>query len=302
MTDPSRPDPAGEPPGFVVVVEPGDRIHFLDWAGAGMPGVVLVHGLATSAWVWAPVARRLIAARRTVALDLRGHGLSDAPTDDGAYDLDVLAGDVVAVAEGSGLLDVDADVDAADGRVTLVGHGFGAIVAAAAAGVLGDRCARLVLVDGGLDHLPSSTGLDVDEFLRGLDEPPELLRSMTAYLADRRDWDPASWDADQERAARATVVETPAGRLVSATRPHALEASVRTMFRYRPEAVLGGVVAPIVAIRRVTPGDESATVPGQPPPGKLAVGRDLSIVEVEAPGHNLPRYRPAEVTAAILGR
>ena len=302
MTDPSRPDPAGEPPGFVVVVEPGDRIHFLDWAGAGMPGVVLVHGLATSAWVWAPVARRLIAARRTVALDLRGHGLSDAPTDDGAYDLDVLADDVVAVAEGSGLLDVDADVDAADGRVTLVGHGFGAIVAAAAAGVLGDRCARLVLVDGGLDHLPSSTGLDVDEFLRGLDEPPELLRSMTAYLADRRDWDPASWDADQERAARATVVETPAGRLVSATRPHALEASVRTMFRYRPEAVLGGVVAPIVAIRRVTPGDESATVPGQPPPGKLAVGRDLSIVEVEAPGHNLPRYRPAEVTAAILGR
>ena len=47
-------------------------------------------------------------------------------------------------------------------------------------------------------------------------------------------WDPATWDADQERAARAAVVETPAGRLVSATRPHALEACVRTMFAYRP--------------------------------------------------------------------
>ena len=53
-------------------------------------------------------------------MDLRGHGLSDAPTDDGAYDLAVLADDVVAVAEGSGLLD---DAPA----VTLVGHGFGAI-------------------------------------------------------------------------------------------------------------------------------------------------------------------------------
>ena len=298
VTDPSRPDPAGEPAGFVVVVEPGDRIHFLDWGGSGEPGVVLVHGLSASAWVWAPVARRLIAARRTVALDLRGHGLSDAPTENGAYDLDVLAADVVAVAEGSGLLDPEWE----DGQVTLVGHGFGAIVAVAAAAVLGARCARLVLVDGGLDHLPSSTGLDVDEFLRGLDEPPEVMRSMDAYLADRRDWDPLSWDVDQERAARAGVVETPAGRLVPATRPHALEASVRTMFGYRPGPGLAEVVAPIVAIRRVTPGDESVAVSDGPPREVLAVGADLTTVEVAAPGHNLLRYRPDEVTAAILGR
>ncbi|MEA2519925.1 MAG: hypothetical protein QOF49_2005, partial [Chloroflexota bacterium] len=203
----------------MVVVEPADRIHFLDWGGTGHPGIVLVHGLSASAWVWAPVARRLIAARRTVAMDLRGHGLSDAPTDPGAYDLEVLAADVVAVAEGSGVL--EAGDPAA--QVVLGGHGFGAIVAAAAAAELGERCARLVLVDGGLEHLPTTTGMDVDEFLRGLDEPPEVLRSMAGWLADRRAFDPASWDADQERAARAAVVETPAGRLVPATRPHALE-------------------------------------------------------------------------------
>ena len=297
MTDLPRNDPAAEPPGFVVVVEPGDRIHFLDWGGSGEPGVVLVHGLAGSGWIWAPVARRLSEARRTIAMDLRGHGLSDAPTDDGAYDLDVLAGDVVAVAEGSGLLDPSAD----DGRVTIAGHGFGAIVAVAAAGALGDRCARLVLVDGGLDDLPSSTGLDVDEFLRGLDEPPEVMRSMGAYLADRRGWDPASWDADQERAARAAVVETPAGRLVPATRPHALEAAVRTMFGYRPDEVVAHVTAPIVAIRRVTPGDAGAAVAPDGSPRLTAPG-GLTIVEVPAPGHNLLRYRPDEVTAAILGR
>ena len=297
MTDLSRNDPTAEPPGFVVVVEPGDRIHFLDWGGSGAPGVVLVHGLAGSGWIWAPVARRLIGARRTVAMDLRGHGLSDAPTDDGAYDLDVLADDVVAVAEGSGLL----DPWAGDGRVTLAGHGFGAIVAAAAAAALGDRCARLVLVDGGLDHLPSSTGLEVDEFLRGLDEPPEVMRSMGAYLADRRGWDPVTWDADQERAARAAVVETPAGRLVGATRPHAIAAAVRTMFAYRPDRVLPRVVAPIVALRRITLGDASVVAAGPAASGSLPV-RNLRIVDVTAPGHNLPRYRPDEVTAAIVGR
>jgi len=296
VTDPARPDPAAEPPGFVVVVAPGDRIHFLDWGGSGEPGVILVHGLAGSAWIWAPVARRLIGARRTIAMDLRGHGLSDAPTDDGAYDLDVLADDVVAVAEGSGLLDPSPD----DGRVTIVGHGFGAIVAAVAAAPLGDRCARLVLVDGGLDDLPSSTGLDVDEFLPGLDEPPEVMRSMAAYLADRRGWDPASWDADQERAARAAVVETPAGRLVPSTRPHALEAAVRTMFAYRPEFVLPRVTAPIVALRRLTAGDSSAI--GSDVADAPWLPSDLAIIDVAAPGHNLPRYRPDEVTAAILGR
>ena len=290
MPSPAPPDPAAEPPGFVVVVEPGDRIHFLDWGGDGEPGVVLVHGLAASAWVWAPVARRLIAARRTVAMDLRGHGLSDAPTDTGAYDLDVLGADVVAVAEGSGVLDPD-DPEA---RVVVVGHGFGAIAAVAAAGELGDRCARLVLVDGGLEHLPTATGTDVDEFLRGLDEPPEVMRSMAAWLADRRAWDPATWDADQERATRAAVVETPAGRLVSATRPHALEAAVRTMFGYRPDVGLAAVTAPIVAVRRITPGDETASG-APPPPG-------IEVVELGAPGHNLLRYRPDEVTAAILGR
>jgi pimeloyl-ACP methyl ester carboxylesterase len=300
VTDASPPPLADEPPGFVVVVEPGDRIHFLDWGGVGTPGVVLVHGLAASGWVWAPIARRLIAARRTVAMDLRGHGLSDAPTDTGAYDLEVLAGDVVAVAEGSGLLDADA-AEAAGATVTLVGHGFGAIVAAAAAAELGDRCARLVLVDGGLDHLPSSTGLDVDEFLRGLDEPPEVMRSMGAYLADRRSWDPGSWDADQERAARAAVVETPAGRLVSATRPHALDAAVRTMFRYRPGTVLARVRAPIVAVRRITPGDDAALAPGSDGPSLPGLAGS-AVVDVPAPGHNLLRYRPDEVTAAILGR
>jgi pimeloyl-ACP methyl ester carboxylesterase len=287
-------DPSDEPPGFVVVVDPGDRIHFLDWGGAGEPGVLLVHGLAATSWVWAPVARRLIAARRTVAMDLRGHGLSDAPTDVGAYDLEVLVEDVIAVAEGAGLLSPDSP----DATVTLAGHGFGAMVAAAAAAALGPRCARLVLVDGGLDHLPTTTGMDVEEFRRGLDEPPEVLRSMTAYLADRRDWDPSSWDVDQERAARAAVVETPAGRLVPATRPHALEPAVATMFEYVPSHVLREVMAPVVAVRRVTPGDDTATPAGVPSDD---VG-PLTSVDVAAPGHNLLRYAPDEVTAAILGR
>ena len=274
-------EPSLEPSGFVVEVGPGDRIHFLDWGGRGEPGVLLIHGLSNSAWSWAPVARRLVARRRVVAMDLRGHGLSDAPT--GAYGAQDLSADVIAAAEGSGLL------DAADSRVVLAGHGFGAIVAAWAAADLGPRCARLVLVDGGWEDIAVTSGMDVDEFLRGLDEPPEVLASLDAFLADRRDYDPASWDADQDRAARATVVETPAGRVVPATRPHALEASVRAMFEYRPAEVLASIVAPIIGLAATSP-----------PPGPDLP--QFEVVRLAAVGHNLMRYRPDEVTAAILGR
>ncbi len=275
-----------------MLVPPGDRIHFVDWGGTGSPAAILIHGLGGSAAVWAPVARRLATRRRVVAMDLRGHGLSDAPTEPEAYGLETLAEDVVAVAEGSGALDAR---DGGEASVVLVGHGFGAIVAAVAASRLGSRCDRLVLVDGGLVDVAATTGLDVDEFLRGLDEPPEVLRSMTAYLADRRGWDPQSWDEDQERAARAAVVETPAGRLVQATRPHALEACVRAMFTYRPDVVLPAVSAPIVAVVRHTAGDEDPADEG------FAAGRPRwRTLALEAPGHNLMRYRPAEVTAAIL--
>jgi pimeloyl-ACP methyl ester carboxylesterase len=285
---PTAVEAPAEPIGYLVVADSGDRIHYLDWGGEGGPGVVLVHGLGSTAWAWTAVARRLAQERRTVAMDLRGHGLSDAPTATGAYDLDELAGDVVAVAEGSGALD--------SGTVVLAGHGFGAIVAAAAAVRLGSRAARLALIDGGLADIGAATGQDVEEFLRGLDEPPEVMRSMSAYLRDRRSWDPGTWDADQEQAARATVVETPAGRLLSSTRPHALEASVRTMFGYRPADVLPRVTAEVVAVRRSTPGDDDSTGIGDDLPA------GVRVVDLSAPGHNLLRYRPDEVTAAILGR
>jgi pimeloyl-ACP methyl ester carboxylesterase len=286
------------PAGFVVTVEPGDRIHFLDWGGpdgTGRPGVLLIHGLGQTAWTWTPVARRLVAAgSRVVAMDLRGHGLSDAPTEDGAYRADAFAEDVVAVAEGSGLL-----VDGPD-RLVVVGHGFGGMVAAWGAARLGARCAGVVLVDGGWESMEASTGLDVEEFLRGLDEPPEVLRSMAAFLRDRKGWDPSTWDADQEHAARSTVVETHAGRVVPTTRPHVTEAVVRTMFGYDPIAALTRVAGPVAAIEAgadearlgaIGVVDAERAVAGLPP---------LRHIRLAAIGHNLMRYRPDDVTSEIL--
>lgn len=295
------PDMTLDPAGYTVD-SAGDRIHFLDWGGPTTPpaaGVVAVPGLGHTAWAWTPIARRLggpSGAIRFVAMDLRGHGLSDAPTEDGAYEVDLFGDDVVAVAEGASILEGPSD------RVILAGHGFGAIAATSAAALLGARCAGLVLVDGGWEDLEESTGMDVDEFLRGLDEPPEVMASMSAFLRDRREFDRATWDADQEGAARATVVETHAGRVVPSARPHATEATVRAMFEYDPATVLSFVDAPITALiamddevrsrARALAGVSAAReAKGRAPIRAVAFGHD---------GHNLMRYRPDQVAAAIL--
>lgn len=294
-----QPDAAAEPDGFVVVDGSGDRVHFLDWGGPERAsGVVLVHGLSQTSWIWTPVARRLRSVTRIVAMDLRGHGLSDAPTEDpaSAYSLSALAGDVVAVAEGAGLLEDD------ERGIALAGHGFGAIVAAHAALLLGAACRGLVLVDGGWEDIEAAAGVDPDEFLRGVDEPPEVLASMDAFLADRAGFAPGSWDADQERAARATVVETHAGRVVPSTRPHALEACIRAMFSYDPLEILPGIQAPVVALTAADDGMRSRDrALAEASAARVSAGRtSIPVTAFPHDGHNLMRYRPDAVSAAIL--
>ena len=290
------PDADREPEGFVVGADDGSRLHFLDWGAPSDDdgvGVLLLPGLLQPASSWAPVARRLARARRTVVSDLRGQGLSDSPMT--GYDRSTLASDAVAVAEGSGLL--------AGGRIVVAGHGFGGIVALVAAAALGERCAGVVLVDGGWERLDVTTDVDVDEFLRGLDEPPEVLRSMDAYLADRRGYDPSTWDADQERAARDGVVETAAGHVVRAVRPHVVEALVHTMFEWDPSEGVTGVSAPVAALVALGAGEPDVRLAElrRTADARVAAGRGpIRVTGFPGVAHNLMRYRPADVTAAIL--
>ena len=304
--DGPSPDPSAEPAGFVVATDDAVRIHFLDWDGGlaaaatrppGSPRVLLLHGLASTAWSWTPVARRLCRATRVVAMDLRGHGLSGAPTD--GYDRGTLAADAIAVAEGAGLLPLAEE--ARPGPFVVAGIGYGAIVAAWTARALGDRCSGLVLVDGGWEDLAAATGATPDEWLGAIEEPPEVLASMAAWLADREAFDPASWDADGERAARAQVVETAAGRVKLAVHPHALAGSVRAIWSYDPAAMLSTVGAPIAAlVARDEDGSRDAAL-REVARRRLEAGRS-PILAASAPGrgHNLARHEPGTVVAAVL--
>jgi pimeloyl-ACP methyl ester carboxylesterase len=105
-----------------------ERVHA---AGPGLPAV-LVHGLAVSHRYLMPTARALAARRPVVVPDLPGFGLSDKPSR--AYDVEQHARALSAWLDRREL-----------GPVCLVGHSFGAEVAARLAVRRPDVVAALVL-------------------------------------------------------------------------------------------------------------------------------------------------------------
>ena len=111
---------------------------------------------------------------------------------------------------------------------------------------------------------------------------------MDAWLADRRGFDPATWDADQERLARDAVVETAAGHVVRAVRPHVVEAIVRTMFATDPEPALASIDAPVAALVALGSGDNGARLAELRRCGEARGGRG----SVADPARGVPGRRP----------
>lgn len=104
--------------------------------GEGRP-VLMIHGFLASSelnWIHPGIAERLVEAGfAVIALDLRGHGRSDAPTDAAHWPVDVLVDDGLAFIAHLGLTDYD-----------LVGYSLGARTAARML-VRGARPRRAVL-------------------------------------------------------------------------------------------------------------------------------------------------------------
>lgn len=113
----------------------GVTVAGLEWDGAGPP-LVAIHGMTSSAMFYVGVAERLSGRVGLLALDLRGRGESDKP--DTGYGIAQHADDVAHAMTAAGI-----------DRTVLVGHSMGATVVWAVAQRHPERCAGVVLFDGG---------------------------------------------------------------------------------------------------------------------------------------------------------
>jgi pimeloyl-ACP methyl ester carboxylesterase len=112
----------------------GLRFSVHEAGPADAPAVLLLHGFPEMARYWWPTMEALADRFRVVAPDLRGCGDSEAPADGDDYAVDVLVADGVALLDALGL-----------GRVHLVGHDWGGVLAWWVAAGYPRRVERLVV-------------------------------------------------------------------------------------------------------------------------------------------------------------
>jgi pimeloyl-ACP methyl ester carboxylesterase len=268
---------------------PGVRMHVRDWGGDGR-GVVLLHGLASNARIWDLVAP-LIAGpgRRVVALDQRGHGLTDKPPD--GYDFVAITGDLHAAVEALGL-----------DRPVVVGHSWGAAVALDYAARHPEDAAGAVLVDGGIFEL--SRGMTWEEAEVRM-APPDLTQLTRDEFVERlRGWAkdiPQSEDVEDAVLANFYVAED--GRI----RPHLTRENhmriLHAMFHQPTSSMFAQIACPVLIAPAMMEYPDAA------PPflqhKRAAVDAALAALSrarvrwFENTVHDIPLHRPAELAHAI---
>jgi pimeloyl-ACP methyl ester carboxylesterase len=164
----------------------------------------------------------------------------------------------------------------------------------------------LALVDGGWETMLEATRMLPMQLVEAMAEPPEVLASMEAWLADRRAFDPLSWDEDQETAARAQVVEKHAGHVGPMTKWSVVRRVVDSMYAYRPIEALAEVRCPVSILVADAP-----TADDEDERERLLALADVQRMRARAglpethvrrfagAGHDLMRHRPDEVAAVI---
>ena len=238
------------------------------WPGPG-PTVVAVHGLTANHTCWYPLAEALAGVCRLIAYDLRGRGDSEKPKS--GYSLADHAADLRGLLDHFGIE-----------RAIVMGHSLGAGLGVWFAAHHGERVARLILIDGGLDVraevfdsiAPAVNRLGVE--FPSLDGFLAMLQTFPMFAG--------RWNAHLERYFTYDVEPGPGGGVVSKVPRHAIEEEMASMQRTRLWPLHHRIAAPTLLLRA--------------PDGLLGADDCLmTLVEAEAMAHAIPTCRLVEVPA-----
>ncbi len=113
--------------------------HICEWGDASAPPLILLHGFSQSSATWEKVAANLAEQRHIIAPDLIGHGQSERPNDETAYEMGAVIEWLDALTTSRGAKKVD-----------LLGYSMGGRLALNYACTHPDHIASLVLESTGL--------------------------------------------------------------------------------------------------------------------------------------------------------
>lgn len=187
---------------------------------------MLLHGLASQRRFWNLVVP-LLAGLPVLAIDQRGHGGSQRPPDD--YAAGTVARDLTVAMDAVGW-----------SRAVVVGHSWGAMVAATFAAEHPHRALAVVAIDGGFASL-----MDGDaprEQVRRMLEPPRIAMPPDELEAMLRSHLPPGGDWSELREAVLPIFEVGEGGLARARLPFEAHMKiVETLLDYDARATLSAL-------------------------------------------------------------
>ena len=272
-----------------VELAPGRQLSALVW-GAEPPELVLLHGGGQNAHTWDTVALAL--GRPLVAVDLPGHGHSDAI-------VDVPFSPIAFAAE------VEIAVRAlAPGALAVVGMSLGGLTSIALSGRAPDLVRKLVLVDV-LPSVDANKAAPIAEFLNG----PESFASFDEILERTIRYNPTRSEASLRRGVLHNSIERADGTWVWRHQRHwpagddtlraagAEELIANTAARYDALwADLAGLRVPIMLVRGLADGtiiDDDAVV------HLLDVQDNARVEGVEGAGHSVQGDQPIRLAQLV---
>ena len=282
----------------------GLTFHLIDWGGHALsdspPGsrvrpwggkwLILLHGLASQAHMFDLVAPLLTDSFRVMAIDQRGHGLSDKP--DSGYDFATVASDLDAILN---VLRID--------RAVLAGHSWGGNVAVQYAADQPDRVSGLILIDGGF--LQMGDRLDwpsAEKFL----EPPDLIgMPVDEFRAGMKGWMGSAWSPEAEAITLRNFEIRADGTIAPQMRKSNHMQVVRALWEHRPSELWARIQCPVLMIPAVGPEPHDARTRAVLENRR----RDIATAEARLKQsqtlwmmntiHDIPLQRPAELVEAI---
>jgi len=263
-----------------VPVAPGVTLRVLRWEGALRP-FLLVHGLASNALLWTGVAEVLAAAgHQVVAVDLRGHGESDAPPD--GYSTGQAAVDLAALRSELGLQ-----------APVLVGQSWGGNVVLAHAARYGGGHA-VACVDGGWLHLGDRFAT-WEECWAAL-APPRFTDLSATALADLLTERHPDWPPPSVAATLANLRVRPDGTVESRLAREHHAGILRSMWADAPRDRYASVGVPVLLVPAGDPAGPSA--------GLVEEARRLlpqaTVRWYAGADHDIHAQHPAELAADLL--
>lgn len=250
----------------------GIEIDYRD-QGAGLP-VLFIHAFPLNQTMWDEQVAALRTHSRSITLDLRGFGKSDAPP--GPYTMDQMAADVRGL---MAALEID--------RAVLVGLSMGGYISLALYRNYPDAVQAMVLAD-------TRASLDT-----------HTARERRLKSAEKAERDGASVIADDMISlllGRTTLEKRPSivervRKMIEANSPQGIAAAQRAMAERRDSTyILAGIDFPTL----IMVGDEDALIPVSEAESLLAGIRGARLEVIEGAGHLSNLEQPEKFNSVLI--